>query len=324
MGNISSEPRVTWLLPVRNGMPYIEKTLASIQAQDYRNHDIIAWDNGSTDATLDTLCRWIPERIPGKVIGDRPLGLGASLAAMVNLASAPLCARIDADDLNEPNRLSMQVAFMCAHPDVAVVGSAVRYIDADDNLKPDRPTIVTHDADIRWRLRFCNAFNHPTVMFRRAAVMEVGNYRDVMPIEDFDLWVRLALRFELANLATPLVRYRVLPGSVSGTNHHRIDAIRRKITQDYAMNLFPDVQGAKLERLHQVLECTDESNVLLEDCRTLYRTATTAARQIGKRGDYFRTTSLFRTQMKSLAIRWLKVQPVIGHVWSTIRKRKAA
>src|SRR5438552_5677499 len=104
--------RVTWLMPVKNGMPYLSETLASIEAQTYRDWEILVWDNGSTDGTLDELRRWIPSRLPGRIIDNRPLSLGNSLAALVEAAGTELCARIDADDVNYPERLERQVAFL--------------------------------------------------------------------------------------------------------------------------------------------------------------------------------------------------------------------
>jgi glycosyltransferase involved in cell wall biosynthesis len=323
MNESAAQPRVTWLLPVRNGMPYIERTLASIAQQQYDNHEIIAWDNGSTDGTLEALCRWIPDRIAGRVVGDRPMGLGASLAAMVKMSRSELCARIDADDLCEPDRLQQQTDYMQAHPRVAVVGSAVRLIDEHDQPLPDRPSLATDDADVRWRLRFCNALNHPTVMFRRGMILGAGNYRDVMPIEDFDLWVRVALKHEMANLPQPLVRYRVLDSSVSASHRGRIDAIRRQITHEYSDALFPGTHRYILDRLLRLTGDADDPRVTLGDCIALRRAATRAAMAIGQPVDYFRRTELYRVQSRSLNRRWLKAQPIVAAAWSTIKRRAA-
>src|SRR6185437_3718216 len=100
---MTDTPPVTWLLPVRNAMPYLTATLQSIADQTYRNQKIIAWDNGSNDGTAEELHRWIPAMIPGLVISDQPMRLGPSLARMVEMADTELCARMDGDDLNVPD-----------------------------------------------------------------------------------------------------------------------------------------------------------------------------------------------------------------------------
>src|SRR5688572_14373433 len=104
--------RVTWLLPVRNGMPFLRETLESIRRQVYDNWEVLAWDNNSTDETLAELHKWIPSVLPGTVVADEPLSLGLSLARMVTAARTELCARIDADDINDPARLAQQVAYL--------------------------------------------------------------------------------------------------------------------------------------------------------------------------------------------------------------------
>ena len=73
-------------MAVKNGMPYLPETLASIEAQTYRDWEIVVWDNGSTDGTLDELRRWIPSRLAGRVIYGNPLSLGTSLAKLVETA----------------------------------------------------------------------------------------------------------------------------------------------------------------------------------------------------------------------------------------------
>ena len=110
--------QVTWLLPVLNAMPHLRDTLASMADQSWHLHHVIAWDNGSSDGSVEELRRWIPHRLPGRIVTDRPAGLGASLAAMVELADTELCARIDSDDVNEPDRLRAQVELMTGRPEV--------------------------------------------------------------------------------------------------------------------------------------------------------------------------------------------------------------
>lgn len=207
--------RVTWLLPVKNGMPYLESTLASIQNQTYKNWLIIAWDNGSTDGSLELLNQWIPKRLPGKVIDDYPLPLGECLAAMVSHANTEFCARIDADDINNENRLEKQIEFLDKNKEVSVLGTRINYINENGELIQKGTFCPTnHDEIVNSLLRIC-AISHPSVIFRRETVIEAGNYRDIFvdgirqPCEDYDLWLRMAVSYKFANLDIPLLNYRV-------------------------------------------------------------------------------------------------------------------
>lgn len=203
-------PAVTWLLPVKNGMPYLTETLASIDAQTSRDWQVLAWDNGSTDGTVEELKRWIPSRLPGKVVTDRPLGLGASLSRMVEESESEFCARIDADDICVETRLETQLRFLRENHEIAVIGSQVIEIDENGLEHGQYYSLPLGHNDIVHRMLYAWVMWHPTVLFRRQAVLAAGNYRNWDPcIEDYDLWMRLAVTGKLANLGECLVKYRV-------------------------------------------------------------------------------------------------------------------
>ena len=204
--------RVTWILPVRDGMPYLTETLASIEAQTYRDWEVFAWVNGSADGTLEELQRWIPSRLPGRIVADRPTTYGEAVGTMIVEARTELCALIHADDVNVPHRLERQVAFLNAHPEVALVGSRYAVIDEESRLLAGRSgpghSYTEHD-DLVHMMLMESPLGCPTVLFRRSAVLAVGNHRDVPLVEDYDLWLRLAVDHRLATLDEPLLHYRI-------------------------------------------------------------------------------------------------------------------
>ena len=300
--------RVTWLLPVKNGMPYITETLASIEAQTYRDWEVLAWDNGSTDGTADELRRWIPSRLPGRVVADEPLSLGVSLARLVEQAPTELCARIDADDVNLPGRLAEQVAFLSAHPEVGAVGTWVEHIDEQGAVRPcpEAWNLPAEDAELRWHARWATPLHHPTVMFRRSVVLAAGNYADRMPYEDHDLWLRVALVAGLANIPSPLVRYRVHSASVTAQAAGAGRAGQHPVAALHAGSLFGDTApGAALELRGKVQEHT-AGRVRLSDVAELRRAATRAAVAAGLPPGYFRSTRLYAAQRRTLLRKWLR------------------
>jgi acetyltransferase-like isoleucine patch superfamily enzyme len=200
--------RVTWLIVVKNGMPYLPETLASIEKQDYKNWEVLVADNGSTDETVEELKKWIPHRLPGKYFINPVLGLGALRAHLVEQATTEFCAIIDADDINCSERLEQQMNFLIQHPEVGAVGSQMYYINAEGLVQQDRYVVPQHHDDIVHMLLVQNSIAQPSVLFRRSAVLSVGNYQDV-PIEDYDLWLRLSVQHKLANLDQSLVYYRL-------------------------------------------------------------------------------------------------------------------
>jgi glycosyltransferase involved in cell wall biosynthesis len=200
---------VTWLLPVKDGMPFLRETLASIAAQTSTDYQVLAWDNGSTDSSITELQRWIATRLPGRIVTGCPLGLGDCLAQMVLQARTEFCARIDADDVNSPVRLERQLAFLREHSNIAAVGSQASRIDESGREHGQYHVLPLHHDDIVHRMLHSWVMWHPTVLFRRDAVLAAGNYRNWQPVEDYDLWMRLAVEHRLANVDACLVKYRV-------------------------------------------------------------------------------------------------------------------
>jgi glycosyltransferase involved in cell wall biosynthesis len=229
------EPRVTWIMPVLNGMPYLPETLASIEAQTFKDFEVLIWDNGSTDGTVEVLREWIPRRLPGRAVIGRPLSYPKSLTELISLARSPLCARIDADDVNHPGRLAAQVAFLDANPEVVLVGTQVCKLSADGErgeLFHELPT--THEEIVVRMLRYW-AIWHPTVLYRREAVLAAGSYLDEYAVDDYSLWLRLARVGRLANLPEALVDYRVHDSSV--TEREKKDGLlAEKITACIALH----------------------------------------------------------------------------------------
>jgi len=208
-----SVPRVSVLMAVHDGAPWVKDAVASVLAQTLADLELVVLDDGSTDATPALLSGVADQRLR---VERRPRGgLTRSLNVALGLARAPIVARLDADDVALPERLARQVAFLDAHPDVGVLGSAAREVDAEGReVRVVRPP--SDDAALRRALIRSNPMVHSTVAMRRHAVEAVGGYDERFAVaQDYDLWIRLAGVTRLANLAEPLVVRRLLPGRIS-------------------------------------------------------------------------------------------------------------
>jgi glycosyltransferase involved in cell wall biosynthesis len=283
-------------MAVRNGMPYLPATLASLEAQTYSNHALLVWDNGSTDDTVAELRRWIPSRLPGRIITGRPLGLGASLAALVETAETEYCARIDADDIAAPTRLDKQIAFLQAHPKVVAVGTQVEFMDEDDRPMENPWVFPTEDAEVRWGTRWRPLNLHPTLLLRRTKMLEAGNYRDCKPMEDHDILIRLSLLGPMPNLPEQLYRWRRHSGSITTRipDHHDYHREGARMNADV---LFPGVPASQAMRLWDLLyNLSRPEPARLSDLRLLHRAAKALAVAAGENENYFVNTSLYSAQ----------------------------
>jgi glycosyl transferase family 2 len=212
---MSEIPRVSVVMAVRDGGPYLPQAVDSILAQTFTDFEFVIIDDGSTDATPEVLQRYQQADSRVRVHHQEHAGLTASLNRGCGRARGAYLARMDADDIAFPARLGRQVEFLDQHPQVALVGSAVVRID-ELGREIKRSECPTSHSEIVRALAQYNCFTHPTVMLRRDMLEAVGGYREAYrQAQDYDLWLRLAERHELANLADPLLYYRVYADQVS-------------------------------------------------------------------------------------------------------------
>lgn len=136
-------------------------------------------------------------------------GLGIALAEGLKACKYDLVARMDTDDIACPERFFLQVQEFRRDADLTVLGSDIREFETvPENITGCRIVPKTGAEIIRYAKKR-NPFNHMTVMFRKAAILEVGNYQDFLWFEDYYLWVRLILKgYKMKNLAQPLVLVR--------------------------------------------------------------------------------------------------------------------
>ena len=230
----SPPPRVSVLFPVYNGGRYLTAAMASVLGQTFRDFELIAVDDGSTDRSPEVLARFAAADPRVRVIRRPNAGLVASLNEALAVARAPLVARMDADDVCRPTRFAQQVAYLAAQPDYVLVGTQAMTIDPGGRPIGHMMTVTFgHDRIVTALLRRGWPLVHPTVMMRTDALRRVGAYRaPAWPYEDHDLFLRLAEVGRLNNLPDVLLDYRKHPASISAQNGGRRDAILKGIIVD--------------------------------------------------------------------------------------------
>jgi glycosyltransferase involved in cell wall biosynthesis len=210
-------PAVSLVMGVFNGERFLADAVQSILDQDFSDFEFIIIDDGSTDDSATMLDNYQHLDARVKVWHEKHAGLVSSLNKGCELARGKYIARMDADDVAHRDRLSQQVAFMEAHPEVAVLGAAVEWISASGrslyiSKNPAKDEEIKADLIDRRRC----AFWHPTIVMRREVFALTGGYRShLLGAEDYDLWLRAADRFQLANLETVVLNYRIHSSQVS-------------------------------------------------------------------------------------------------------------
>jgi glycosyltransferase involved in cell wall biosynthesis len=227
-------PRVSILMPCRDAAAHLGSALGSIQAQTFGDFELLAVDDHSRDETPLILQRHArrDERI--RVFAAPRPGIVAALQFALDTARGEIVARMDADDLADPERLAAQVACFDADPQLVACGTRVRYFPReavrDGALRYERwLNALTDDAAIRRDLFVECPIAHPALAARRAALEAAGGYRDPGWPEDYDLVLRLAAAGgRLANLPGVVHHWRERPDRLSRVDpRYAEDAFQR-------------------------------------------------------------------------------------------------
>lgn len=218
---MSEAPRVSVLMTVYNAAPWLREAIDSIVSQTYGGWELVAIENGSTDASPAILASYDDPRI--RVIALREnIGRTPALRHAFDLARGEYIAVLDADDVAAPTRLEKQVAFLDAHPGVSVVGSWVRRIDGEGR-DIGRWAPPTEAAQLHDHLGFANPIIHSAAMYRADLAREVGGYPlEYSYAQDCGLWLRLAERGPIAVIGEYLSSHRTLPGSMTVSKQSQV------------------------------------------------------------------------------------------------------
>jgi glycosyltransferase involved in cell wall biosynthesis len=190
--------QVAVVMPCRNAGPAVDQAIASIVGGTLEAFEFIAVDDGSTDDTAARLATWAKRDARLRLIQLPRVGLVEALNVGCQAASAPLLARMDADDVALPTRLEKQLTLLQASPDLAVVGAWVRAFPEGEvrqgfRLYVDWLNSLTTPESIAREIFVESPLAHPSVMMRANWIERIGGYQDHGWPEDYDLWLRLHL-----------------------------------------------------------------------------------------------------------------------------------
>jgi len=236
----SEVPAVSVVMSVYNGGRFLKPAIDSVLKQSFKDFEFIIIDDGSSDESLEVIRSYEDNRI--RLISQLNHGLVYSLNLGVRVARAEFIARQDADDISLPKRFDKELAWLRENPRRGVVSSFVRYIE-EKTSKPTGTVITfpTKHADLVRHMYFNNPIAHGAAMIRRAAITEAGYYRDIYgPNEDYDLWHRIAAKWQVGVIPEILYDYRLSAGGISSTNN--------EIQKQFFQKLIDDIWKGPLQK----------------------------------------------------------------------------
>lgn len=204
-------PRVSIVMPCYNQAQYLAASIDSILGQTVADWELIVVDDGSTDGSMAALTRFTDPRI--QVIGQANQERAQARNRALREARGEFVAFLDADDLWTPEYLEKQLANFDAQPELGLSRTFAYSIDASGHILGlvghDTPATCSPREFLAALLVANRIVNPATVMVRAACLDTVGVFDPAtIPAEDWDLWIRIGLRYPMGTMPEPLAYYR--------------------------------------------------------------------------------------------------------------------
>lgn len=198
--------KLTVVLPVYNGMPYLPEAVDSILSQTLTGFKLLIIDDGSTDETSSYLSRIKDSRV--EIVRENNQGTGASMNKGISLCKTEYLARMDADDISLSNRLELQLGYMEKHKDIVMLGTQIKFIIGKKEFPGARMPLKheeIHNILMKKKAVIC----HGSAMFRTEALRLINGYRILRAGQDLDVFLRLCEIGKAANFNDILYLIRI-------------------------------------------------------------------------------------------------------------------
>lgn len=202
---------ISVLIPARGKCEYLVEALQSLRLSTTLPGEVILVNDG-IDLDVGTKLEDFKD-LNLRVIDNAGSGIVKALNTGIEACRNSLIARLDADDLILPERLSLQESIFTQNPDLVLVGGNSIFIDESGKVV-GKSNLPTGELNNNPSFRKQCLISHPTVMYRKEKVEKVNGYRSIYKngtfdlAEDFDLWLRLSQIGVVINLENQLIQYR--------------------------------------------------------------------------------------------------------------------
>lgn len=219
--------KVSVVMAVHNGERFLSEAIESILDQTFKDFEFIIIDDGSTDKTPKILEKYSKKDERIRLIAQNNQGLTKSLNRGISKARGKYIARMDADDVSLPERLETQYEFMERNEEVVMCGTLAEEVDENGKKLSGKKapklyldSLPTDPHEIRRAILRRNPFVHPSIMARRQALIKTGGYDESLAYsQDYDLYLRLIQKGQLANIPLKLIRFRRVLGEGVSFKH---------------------------------------------------------------------------------------------------------
>lgn len=189
---------------------YLRQSLDSVFSQTLKPSQVVLMKDGPLPAALENVLKDYPQLEIHAI--EKNVGLGQALNRGLKYCKFPLVARMDTDDICYPDRFERQINFMLEHPEISICSAWIdEFYDTPDNIVSCRRLPEHHKEISRFAKSRC-PLNHPAVVYRKDAILEIGGYPNIPLFEDYYLWAILIVKgYQMYNLQTPVLLFRTSP-----------------------------------------------------------------------------------------------------------------
>lgn len=247
----ASTPLVSIIMAAYNGATYLDAAIESALCQTYSKVELIIVDDCSSDDSGKIIERYLSDARVTCVRNEQNVGVAASRNRALTLSKGDFITFLDQDDIWLPHKLELQVAAIQAHPEVGLLHAHYARIDPQGTLLPayrdlpaerfDNPVAPVNVRDVFGEIFVSNDIQPLTTMIPRNVIEAVGPFDPTLPgVDDYELWLRIALHYPIGHLQTIVGYWRAHPGQQSNQGYKML-MIRLKAL-DLILSRFPEAK----------------------------------------------------------------------------------
>ncbi|HMT02225.1 MAG TPA: glycosyltransferase [Burkholderiales bacterium] len=245
-------PKVSVIIPSFNHEKFIAEAINSVLNQTFQDFEIIITDDASTDNTVDEIKKIKDSRIK-LFINEVNQGAVITTNNCIKLSKSEYIALINSDDIWQNNKLEEQINFIESNPNYSVVFSQAYIIDENNNEITDDNSCYRDVFNKKNRSRFewlnyffynGNCLCHPSILIKKSIYDELGLYNELIAnLPDFDMWIRICLKYEIYIIPKKLVGFRVLDDFKNASSSTIGNTVRVQFENKQLLNHFLSIES---------------------------------------------------------------------------------
>ncbi|WP_066384290.1 glycosyltransferase [Anabaena sp. CA = ATCC 33047] len=249
-------PLISVIIPAYNCEKTIKETIKSVLQQSFTNLELIVINDGSQDATLDIVAQIQDSRL--KVFSFENAGGNVSRNRGLHRAKGEYISFLDADDIWTPEKLQSQLEALQNNTEAYVAYSWTDYIDENGKFLVSG-THTTANGDVYEQLLVNNFLeNGSNPLIRREALIELGGFDESLKAaQDWDMWLRLAAKYNFVAVPVVQILYRVSANSVSSNLTRQEKSCLQVLNTAYQLRPSTDIKILHLSKanIYKYLTC---------------------------------------------------------------------